>query len=178
MIGRTAAPAFPWLVEIIGDQTESEETEPVEGEETETPEMEPPTADGPYIRPILPPGSDFPPGTEPDIKDIIKAERIAVWDAGLGQYLEIGFSNIRTGVLQETFAENAAETGRARVKLHVADYENSSEENGLKTKLGEEEVTAYCSKAKDGDTIESGTRVDLWFVNNRWDIVNANCEPG
>ncbi len=84
----------------------------------------------------------------------------------------------RTGILQETFTENATETGRARVKLHVADYENSNEENGLKTKLGEEEVTAYCSKAKDGDTIESGTRVDLWFVNNRWDIVNANCEPG
>ncbi len=86
--------------------------------------------------------------------------------------------SFRTGVLQETFTENATETGRARVKLHVADYENSSEENGLKTKLGEEEVTAYCSKAKEGNAIASGTRVDLWFVNNRWDIVNANCEPG
>ncbi len=83
--------------------------------------------------------------------------------------------SFRTGVLQETFVENEQETGRARVRLHVADYENSSEENGAKIKLGDEIVTAYCTKADPGDTIPSGAKVDLWFVNNRWDMVNMTC---
>jgi len=80
----------------------------------------------------------------------------------------------RTGVTQSTFTENSNESANVKVKLHVFDAENSAE-NAIRVKVGEEEVTAYCTKADPGNIIDSGAKVDLVFVNNRWDIVNATC---
>jgi len=80
----------------------------------------------------------------------------------------------RTGVLQEEFVQNEHGTGRAKVKLHIIDFENSNEADGLRKKLGEEEVEAYSELLGDGEKLGKGRRVFLVY-DSRWEIVSANC---
>ena len=77
----------------------------------------------------------------------------------------------RTGILQEEFVQNEHGTGRAKVKLHIVDFENSNAEDGLRLKLGEEAVEAYCATLGETETIASGTTVPLLYINDRWTIV-------
>ena len=76
----------------------------------------------------------------------------------------------RTGVLQETLTQNEHGTGRAKVKFHTTDFENSNEEDGIRLKVSEEEVEAYCTQLSDGEAIDADTIVNLVCRNNRWDI--------
>jgi len=77
----------------------------------------------------------------------------------------------RTGVLQEEFRQNQHGTGRAKIKLHIVDFQNSNEKDGLRIELCDEEVEAYCPVLASGETIAKDTTVVLVYINSRWTII-------
>ena len=81
----------------------------------------------------------------------------------------------RTGVLQEEFKQNSHGTGRAKTKLHIVDFANSNETDGLRLKLGGEQVEAYCPLLANQETLAKDTTVVLLYINDRWTIISAAC---
>jgi len=69
----------------------------------------------------------------------------------------------RTGVLQEEFVQDEHGTGRAKVKLHIVDFENSNAADGIRKKLGGEEVEAYSCLLDRGEKLGAGRRVFLIY---------------
>ena len=81
----------------------------------------------------------------------------------LGAECEIPLAN-RRGVTLAPFTQNSSRTAGVSVRLYMPQSPDKGQS------LGSETVTAYCLRAKPGDTISSGKNVILTWVDDHYDM--------